>query len=79
MSSNKIGEYIYGHRAASAWLAERGWYISHGQLMNLRSEGGGPKIEKFGHSVGYPIKELEAWAREHWAKPDGRIKRPSPV
>jgi len=36
--------------------------VSVSTLAKLRSIGGGPRFEKFGHTPLYPREELDAWA-----------------
>ena len=72
---SNTGEFIFGHRAAVAWLEERGYIISLGRLMNIKSQGIGPPVEKMGTTVAYRITDLEAWALAHWGKRSGNQNR----
>jgi hypothetical protein len=68
---SNTGEFVYGHRAAVSWLEENGYVMSVGRLMNIKSQGIGPPVEKMGTTVAYRIEDLSAWAQKHWGKRSG--------
>ena len=43
--------------------------VTTGTLANWRSHGKGPKFQKFGSRVRYPLHLLEGWERENQVTP----------
>ena len=59
---------LYGHRAASEWLLDHGWILSHRTLLNMVCLKTGPKLRKWGGYVVYRESDLKSWAEARWRK-----------
>jgi hypothetical protein len=68
---------IYGHRAASEWLYNHGWILSHRTLLNMVPLKNGPPMRKWGGQVVYREKDLMDWAMNRWGK-EGQWDRLDP-
>ena len=68
---------LYGHRAASDWLYEHGWILSHRTLGNMVCFHNGPPMRKWGGQVVYRESDLRKWAEDRWGL-DARWDRLDP-